>query len=352
MPLPLNLPSPEEVIEENYSSSPSSPIIEKEFKCDECGKKLNNEYYLKRHLKARHPDYFPKKLKRDILEPKSMRLMNKTFKCDKCYKTMANKSNLERHIRVVHPDIDIIKSKKHLKRKKKLQKRKCNTCHNTFLSKINLKHCRNCSKNISDPTKRKYLRCPTCRSSYSKSENKREQFNEHVRICKTEEQCEFCKRVFRRASLKSHKELCDPNSRKSKEDRTCQICGYVFLISRRLQEHYTKFKGTCLSNFNPSKHVRASVFDDGNPKGLKERDKKICNICAKAFNYTKSLQQHLETIHGENIVTKIHMVKEFLKYNKYHGVTKKLNEVYCAEANSLDNELYSVQSQSIERDEW
>ena len=68
-----------------------------------------------------------------------------------------------------------------------------------------------------------------------------------------------------------------------------------------MKVHQSKFRGSCLTNFDPSKHLRASPFDDGNPKGLKERDKKVCNICAKSFDYTKSLKKHLETIHGENI---------------------------------------------------
>ena len=294
-PLTLNLPLPEKAPEKNDLSS---SIIDKDFKCNECGKKLNNEYYLKRHLKARHPDnfhkYFPMKLKKEILDSKSMLSKNKNFKCDKCNKTMANKSNLERHFRVIHPNLEmtskpVIRKKTYSKTKKKLQKLKCNKCTRIFFSKFNSRHCINCSKSISDPTKKKYFRCPNCSSSYSKHEK----LMEHVRLCETEVQCEFCKRVFRTASIRQHREKCDPTFRKSKEDRTCIICGYVFLSRSRLRDHNLKFKGACLSNFNPSKHVRASR--------LKERAKKICNICAKVFNFKKSLQKHLETIHGENI---------------------------------------------------
>ena len=96
--------------------------------------------------------------------------------------------------------------------------------------------------------------------------------------------------------------MCDPNFKRSKEELTCKFCGYVFLVRRRLLEHGNKFKnGSCTSKFNPSKHLRASFFDEGNPKGAKEKEKKVCNICAKVFNYAKTLNEHLKRIHGENI---------------------------------------------------
>jgi len=45
-------------------------------------------------------------------------------------------------------------------------------------------------------------------------------------------------------------------------------------------------------------------------------------------------------------------VEEFIKNNKNQGVTDALDSVYCDENNSLDDDFYSIQSQSIEKDEW
>lgn len=45
-------------------------------------------------------------------------------------------------------------------------------------------------------------------------------------------------------------------------------------------------------------------------------------------------------------------VEEFIKNNIKQGVTDALDSVYDGESNSLDDEFYNIQSQSIEKDEW
>ena len=67
------------------------------------------------------------------------------------------------------------------------------------------------------------------------------------------------------------------------------------------------------------------------------------------FNSAEDLAKRLGVSRSE-LYSKA--VEEFLKRNKNQGVTDKLNEVYCEESNSLDDELYSMQSQSIGKDEW
>ena len=45
-------------------------------------------------------------------------------------------------------------------------------------------------------------------------------------------------------------------------------------------------------------------------------------------------------------------VEDFLRHNKNQGVTDALNEIYNQEDNSLDNEMYKIQSKSIGEDGW
>ena len=45
-------------------------------------------------------------------------------------------------------------------------------------------------------------------------------------------------------------------------------------------------------------------------------------------------------------------VEDFLKNNKSQGVTDALNEIYSQEDNSLENEMYDIQSKSIGEEDW
>ena len=259
IPLSLNLPLPDEIPKENDSNSSTTTNDEK-FECNKCGKKLNNEYYLKRHLRAKHPEVLSSRFSTRIHSQK------KSFKCDKCNKTMANKASLEKHFSLAHSKMRMLLA------------RKLENDSNNHQTPNNVTTCQNCFNKCKDLTK-------------------------HLLYCKKEIDCKTCGRTFTTASYRtSHRELCDPNFKRSKDELTCKFCGYVFLVRRRLLQHGYKFEnGSCSSKFNPSRHLRASFFDDGNPKGAKEKEKKICNICAKVFTHTKTLNEHLERTHGENI---------------------------------------------------
>ncbi len=45
-------------------------------------------------------------------------------------------------------------------------------------------------------------------------------------------------------------------------------------------------------------------------------------------------------------------VSEYIKSHKNHDVTKILNEIYVEQDSSLDEELNSMQIQSIPKEEW
>jgi metal-responsive CopG/Arc/MetJ family transcriptional regulator len=45
-------------------------------------------------------------------------------------------------------------------------------------------------------------------------------------------------------------------------------------------------------------------------------------------------------------------VNEFINAHKDQGVTEILNRVYSKQGSELDDEIYSLQIKSIDRDEW
>ena len=142
------------------------------------------------------------------------------------------------------------------------------------------------------------FKCRKCHQRFSTFEK----MNSHYEFCEREVKCKTCGiSVTKNTYIKCHRELCDPNYRKSVEDRKCNVCGYVFMTRRRLRNHRLKYKGTCVTDFDPSKNVRASKYDDVKPKNLKQRKDVICNICAKVFHFSSSLEKHSTIVHGETI---------------------------------------------------
>ncbi|PIE42960.1 MAG: hypothetical protein CSA50_07995 [Gammaproteobacteria bacterium] len=77
--------------------------------------------------------------------------------------------------------------------------------------------------------------------------------------------------------------------------------------------------------------------------------KTAISIPDKIFNSAEALAQRLRVSRSE-LYTKA--VEDYLKRNKNQGVTEILNDVYREGSNSLDDELYSIQSQSVSKDEW
>ncbi len=83
--------------------------------------------------------------------------------------------------------------------------------------------------------------------------------------------------------------------------------------------------------------------------GYTPKMKTAISIPDKIFNSAEALAQRLKVSRSE-LYTKA--VEDYLKRNKNQGVTEILNDVYRENSNSLDDELYSIQTQSIGKDEW
>ncbi len=77
--------------------------------------------------------------------------------------------------------------------------------------------------------------------------------------------------------------------------------------------------------------------------------KTAISIPDKTFNSAEALAQRLSISRSE-LYTKA--IEDYLKRNKNQGITDILNDVYRKNSNSLDDELYSIQSRSVDKDEW
>ncbi len=77
--------------------------------------------------------------------------------------------------------------------------------------------------------------------------------------------------------------------------------------------------------------------------------KTAISIPDKIFNSAEALAQRLRVSRSE-LYTKA--VEGYLKRNKNQGVTEILNDIYREDSNSLDDGLYSIQTQSIDKEGW
>ena len=77
--------------------------------------------------------------------------------------------------------------------------------------------------------------------------------------------------------------------------------------------------------------------------------KTAISIPDSVFEAAEKLAQRLGFSRSE-LYTKA--VSEYLRKHRNDGVTKKLDEIYTKESSRLDQDIQTIQSASIEEDEW
>ena len=77
--------------------------------------------------------------------------------------------------------------------------------------------------------------------------------------------------------------------------------------------------------------------------------KTAISIPDQVFEAAESLAHRLGVSRSELYAK---AVEAFIKQHRNQGVTARLNEVYSAESNSLEDEYYKLQHRSIDREDW
>ena len=77
--------------------------------------------------------------------------------------------------------------------------------------------------------------------------------------------------------------------------------------------------------------------------------KTAISIPDNIFQAAESMAHHLEISRSELFTTAI---SEYMKNNKRKDITKSLNQVYSIENSTLDEKLATMQSLSLEQENW
>ena len=77
--------------------------------------------------------------------------------------------------------------------------------------------------------------------------------------------------------------------------------------------------------------------------------KTAISIPAKTFQAAEVLAQRMGITRSELYSSAI---SEYIKDHTNHGVTEKLNQVYGSETNSLEKGYYSLQTHTLQGDDW
>jgi len=77
--------------------------------------------------------------------------------------------------------------------------------------------------------------------------------------------------------------------------------------------------------------------------------KTAISIPDNIFQAAENMAHHLEISRSELFTTAI---SEYMKNNKRKDITKSLNQVYSIENSTLDEKLATMQSLSLEQENW
>lgn len=77
--------------------------------------------------------------------------------------------------------------------------------------------------------------------------------------------------------------------------------------------------------------------------------KTAISIPDQVFEAAESLANRLGVSRSE-LYSKA--VEAFIKQHRNQGVTARLNDIYGAESNALDEEYYKLQNRSIDKEDW
>ena len=278
--------------------------INKDHKCDKCGKLFSAAGTLNRHIHTIHEGH-------------------KDHKCETCGKAFSQADNLRRHIRINHEGV-----KDH----------KCESCGKNFSGAYHLKRHmntvhsgikkqRNGSQVKPDPSapRTKDHTCDHCGKSFFKAEYLR------IHIYTIHEghrdfKCDQCGKTFTQApTLKKHiavvhegqkNHICDTcgaafaqkydlkkhihTVHDKAKDYKCDQCGKDFARLDKIREHiHTVHEGrrdykchTCGKDFSRHNHLKRHY--DAVHEGLKEHK---CEFCGKAFSQKGDMQKHRNKVH-------------------------------------------------------
>lgn len=306
------------------------------WKCKTCGQSFTKLSVLKAHICI-----FPKNNKLNTLEKHK----TITLQCDICYKQFFKQSSLKDHkrihnlrcinqynIRLKYLNYSVLRHTKRVRSSS--QNYECSRCSKVFhkrseiVSHIFENHqedyskysCDDCT-NLCDSSRdyilrlgKNHFKCDVCPQSFTTSYRLQQHYGWHLGIDNFK--CEFCPKTFSKCSLYLSHERIHTGERPFR----CNFCGKWFPESSNLNIHlkpYCQKSYTQMSSLLSHKRIHAkekhlenksynqlSSMEVRTRRQCTRRKQFKCNVCAKSFFHSWSLNAHLKTHQNNKNVKK------------------------------------------------
>ncbi len=230
-----------------------SPVKEKQFKCEHCGKMFMRKTHVTTHIKMVHEQV-------------------RDYKCNFCDKAFSTRSNLTKHIHTMH---------------EKARDFVCEICNRNFKDDMILKaHVMKVHRTSDE------LKCDTCGKTFAMIQS----LGNHIRkmhLQTVRYKCDHCQKEFKdKTQLNCH----IITVHEQRKDYACLYCGHEFALKYQLKRHV-------LTVHDRQMEVKCDVCDKiyTNPHCLRlhkervhEGKKEKCPICSGEY---ASLRQHIKGSH-------------------------------------------------------
>ncbi|XP_073842828.1 uncharacterized protein isoform X2 [Musca autumnalis] len=259
-------------------SSSSAPQRPTKHKCELCGRCYEKAYYLRAHIKDKHPSS-----------------IDLDYICKICNRRFATQTGLDRHCYRAHPETQ------------KPTKYKCEPCGISFTEHTNLRRHIRTKHPISidtvaqtpEPIKHK---CEICGSGYIRLASLRKHLRYiHLLSLDTGYMCELCHKGFStQAGLDLHSYTRHPEAQKPAEHK-CEQCGICYMKSKHLQEHIKRKHPPIASEYvceicSRKFTTQAGLERHSTWKHLVTTKHK-CEICGNCYKDSTTLQAHIKYKH-------------------------------------------------------
>ena len=245
------------------------------------------------------------------------------YKCDLCPYRYNSHVRYQDHYNNMHLDLKLYD---------------CEICGKTFGSKDTL---RNHHKNVHEENSVVH-QCDIC-DYKAKTYSCLKIHNDAVHLLKREHQCLVCKKTFSsKQSSQNHWKVVHGDNAEIHE---CEFCQKTFKRKSRLNEHIKQVH----EEIEKAHVCNLCEFKSHTSVGLKAHTNRVhlkiknfsCEICSHQFYGKRALQNHISSIHAENVSKdfecdicgfKTHSKRNLMVHKKIHDKSLSFNCEFCSKS--------------------